>query len=128
MYTKFTYISYLQNKYGVYAPSTMLKVEAYMIGIKYTLASGWRERHHIWLNRPLTDHEVESFLAGLIRKKRDTIQTLERSGKDPKKQYELEHRLTSLQTGIDFILGRPFSPINRQDKKIIEEEMQANMC
>jgi hypothetical protein len=128
MYTKFTYFSYLQNKYGVDTPTTMLKIEADMIGIKYPLVSGWRERHTVWLNRALTDPEMEFFLAGLIRKKRDTIQTLERSGKHPKKQYELEQRLASLQTGIDFILGRPFLPISRQDKKIIEEERQANTC
>jgi hypothetical protein len=123
MYRQFTYYSYLQNKYGVDAPSTMLKIEADMMGIKYPLRPGWREHHKEWLSRHLEFAEVESFLAGLIRKKRATQDDLKRFSKKPQQVADLQHRLDSLQTGIDFILGREFSPVSREDRKLIQEEL-----
>jgi len=123
MYRKFTYYSYLQNKYGVDAPSTMLKVEAELMGIKYPLLPGWRERSKEWLNRALEPSEVESFLAGLIRKKHATKAALTKFANKPQQITDLQHRLVSLQTGIDFILGREFNPVNRDDQRLIQEEL-----
>lgn len=123
MYRQFNYLSYLQNKYGVDAPSTMLQVEAKMMGLKYPLVSGWLSRHKDWLTRDLSPQEVEAFLAGLIRKKKDTQRSLEKFNGKLEESMSLHSRLKSLQTGINFILGRDFEPMNREDKKLIEEEL-----
>jgi hypothetical protein len=123
MYTQFNYYSYLQKKYGVDTPTTMLKVEAEMMGIKYPLVHGWREKHRNWLLRDLNHEEREAFLAGLIRKKKATQKEIEKYGYRSKNRDGMINRLASLQVGIDFILGRDFSPVNREDKKLIEEEI-----
>ena len=112
MYKQFSYYSYLTNKYGVDAPTTMLKVEARCMGIPYPLQSGWVERYGIWLNRTLEQDEIESFLADLIRAKKAIKDTSEPAQRQ---------RLNSIQTGIDFILGRNFTPVNHQNKKQIQD-------
>jgi len=124
MYRQFNYLSYLQNKYGVDAPSTMLQVEAKMMGLKYPLVSGWRDKHKDWLTRDLTVGEAESFLAGLIRKKKDTLRALENFKGKPEEKGSLSSRLKSLQTGIDFIIGRDFTPLSHDDKRLIKEELE----
>jgi hypothetical protein len=127
MYNIVSYYEYLTKKYGVSTPTTMLKVEADMMGLRYPLVSGWRERHHEWLNRKLNQQEAESFLAGLIRKKKATQASI-KSGKEGSKEWaELHRRVVSLQTGIDLILGREFCPINHEDKRLIEEEINSRV-
>lgn len=121
MYKPFSYFQYLVKKYGVSTPTTMLKVEANLMGLRYPLVSGWRERHSEWLNRELDQQEIESFLAGLIKGKRATKHWLEKA--KPKEVEDLQRRLVSLQTGIDCILGRDFVPISQQDRDLIREEI-----
>jgi len=123
VYRSFTFYTYLVNKYGVDVPTTMLKVEADFMGLRYPLIGGWRERHAEWLNRQLSSSEVESFLATLIRKKRATKTELERR-QSPRKIDDLQRRLESLQTGIDFIIGRDFTPLSHDDKRLIKEELE----
>lgn len=125
MYTQFTYYSYLQNKYGVSTPTTMLRVEADMIGIRYPLKAGWRERHHDWLHRALSQGEQEAFLAGLIRKKRAIHKVIGRGFKHRSDAEAAYKQLESVQTGIDLMMGREFEPINAAIKRPVNTDLDA---
>jgi hypothetical protein len=124
MYTQFTYYTYLQTKYGVSTPTTMLKVEADMMGIRYPLRAGWRERHHDWLHRSLSHGEQEAFLAGLIKKKRAVHKMINRGFKQRGDAENAYRQLDSLQAGIDMIMGREFEPVNAAIKRPVNTDLE----